>query len=195
VTYRVGVAASGRGSNFIALCEALAGSDAARVVQLISDRDAMVIASAKARGVAVHQLEDSTSAAEWLGVLTRASCDLLVLAGYLRLVPAGVVAAMRGRIINVHPALLPRYGGHGMHGQRVHVAVLAAGDTESGATVHLVDEVYDRGEILAQGRVAVPEGATADELALAVLAVEHRLLPAAVLAAAAAGHPVPFEFA
>ena len=82
-----------------------------------------------------------------------------------------------------------------MHGRRVHEAVLAAGERESGATVHLVDEVYDRGAILAQGRVAGPAGCHRGTLAAAVLAVEHRLLPAAVLAAARAGRPVPFEFA
>jgi folate-dependent phosphoribosylglycinamide formyltransferase PurN len=195
VTYRVAVAASGRGSNFSALCDALAGSDTARVVLLITDRDAPVMSAATDRGVASHRLVDSASADEWRRALVEVSCDLLVLAGYLRLVPAGVVEAMRGRIINVHPALLPGYGGKGMHGDRVHAAVLAAGDRESGATVHLVDEVYDRGEILAQGRVAVPPGATSAELARAVLAVEHRILPAAVLAAAAAGRPVRFEFA
>lgn len=153
------------------------------------------MSAATDRGVASHRLVDSASADEWRRALVEVSCDLLVLAGYLRLVPAGVVEAMRGRIINVHPALLPGYGGKGMHGDRVHAAVLAAGDRESGATVHLVDEVYDRGEILAQGRVAVPPGATSAELARAVLAVEHRILPAAVLAAAAAGRPVRFEFA
>ncbi|HEY4101975.1 MAG TPA: formyltransferase family protein [Gemmatimonadales bacterium] len=195
MTYRVAVAASGRGSNFSALCDALAGSDTARVVLLITDRDAPVMSAATDRGVASHRLVDSASADEWRRALVEVSCDLLVLAGYLRLVPAGVVEAMRGRIINVHPALLPGYGGKGMHGDRVHAAVLAAGDRESGATVHLVDEVYDRGEILAQGRVAVPPGATSAELARAVLAVEHRILPAAVLAAAAAGRPVRFEFA
>ena len=91
--------------------------------------------------------------------------------------------------------LLPKHGGKGMHGAAVHRAVIAAGEAESGATVHLVDEVYDRGTILAQGRVAVPQRATAELLAAAVLTVEHRLLPAAVRAAAMAGHPVPFEFA
>jgi folate-dependent phosphoribosylglycinamide formyltransferase PurN len=146
------------------------------------------------RGIDAVQLADFRDAAEWLTRLDEFGCDLLVLAGYLRLVPSAVVAALRGRIINVHPALLPRYGGPGMHGSRVHDAVLAAGETTSGATVHLVDEVYDRGEILAQGRVMVPPGATAAELAAAVLEVEHRLLPAAVVVAAQHGRPVSFDF-
>ena len=81
-----------------------------------------------------------------------------------------------------------------MYGRKVHAAVLAAGEAESGATVHLVDEEYDRGEPLARGRVPVRPGDTPESLAARVLAVEHRLLPAAVRAAAAAGRPVPFEF-
>ena len=188
------VAVSGRGSNLVALCDSLSADDAAEVALVVSDRAAPGLERARERRIATHLLVNYRDAAEWLDILAAASCDLLVLAGYLRLVPGEVVASMPGRIINVHPALLPRFGGAGMHGARVHAAVLAAGERESGATVHLVDEAYDRGTILAQGRVAVPLGASADTLAAAVLAVEHRLLPAAVRAAARAGHPVPFEF-
>jgi folate-dependent phosphoribosylglycinamide formyltransferase PurN len=119
--------------------------------------------------------------------------DLVVLAGYLKLVPSDVIARFRGRIINVHPALLPAFGGKGMYGRGVHEAVLASGARESGATVHLVDEVYDRGAILGQARVPVLPGDDPERLAARVLQVEHRLLPAAVLAAAAAGRPVPIH--
>jgi formyltetrahydrofolate-dependent phosphoribosylglycinamide formyltransferase len=194
VSYRVSVAVSGRGSNLVALCDSLSVDDAAEVALVVSDRPAPGLERARERGIATHLLVNYRDAAEWLAILAAASCDLLVLAGYLRLIPGEVVAAMPGRIINVHPALLPRFGGAGMHGTRVHAAVLAASERESGATVHLVDEAYDRGAILAQGRVAVPPGASPETLAAAVLAVEHRLLPAAVRAAARAGHPVPFEF-
>ena len=194
MSYRVAVALSGRGSNLAALCDSLAVDRAAEIVLVIADRPAPGLALANDRGIPTHLLADYRDDAEWLRLLAKAKADLLVLAGYLRLVPARVVEAMRERIVNVHPALLPRYGGPGMHGSRVHAAVLASGDRESGATIHLVDEVYDRGEILAQGRVAVPPDASADSLAEAVLQVEHRLLPAAVRAAARAGHPVPFDF-
>jgi formyltetrahydrofolate-dependent phosphoribosylglycinamide formyltransferase len=194
VSYRVVVAISGRGSNLVALCDSLAADDAAKVVLVIADRPAPGLDRARERGIATHLLADFRNADEWLRALAATSCDLLVLAGYLRLIPSEVVAAMRNRIINVHPALLPRYGGPGMHGSRVHAAVLAAGERESGATVHLVDDGYDRGAILAQGRITIPAGSSADTLASSVLAVEHRLLPAAVRAAARAGHPVPFEF-
>jgi phosphoribosylglycinamide formyltransferase-1 len=96
-------------------------------------------------------------------------------------------------MINIHPALLPRYGGKGMYGERVHQAVLASGDPLSGATVHLVTEEYDQGPILGQARVPVLPGDSPESLAARVLEVEHRLLPAAVLAAAAAGYPVEFH--
>ncbi len=192
MTMRVAVAASGRGSNLEALLRVLEADAPARVVLVLSNRsDAGALSSARALGVATEVLDDPSSADEWLERLTRHRVDLLVLAGYLKLVPPGVVSRYRDRIVNVHPALLPAFGGPGMYGRRVHEAVLASGARESGATVHLVDEVYDRGAVLAQGRVPVLPGDTPETLAARVLAVEHRLLPAVVLAAAAAGHPVP----
>ena len=112
---------------------------------------------------------------------------LVVLAGYLKLVPPAVTRAFAGRIVNVHPALLPAFGGHGMYGLRVHAAVLAAGCTVTGVTVHLVDEQYDRGAILAQWPVPVLSGDTAESLAARVLLTEHRLLPRTVLGLATAG--------
>ena len=195
MSYRVAVAISGQGSNLVALLDALAHDDHTQVVLVISDRAAEGLKRATERGIAIHRLADFRDGVEWRRILTSSVADLLVLAGYLRLVPADVVHEMSGRIINVHPALLPKFGGPGMHGARVHEAVLASGETESGATVHLVDEAYDRGQILAQGRIAVPANRTAAVLAAAVLEVEHRLLPAAVRAAAVAGRPVPFVFA
>ncbi len=189
---RVAVAVSGRGSNLEALLRAL-GSDApAQVVVVLSNRiDAGGLALAREHGVATEVLANASDAEEWLGRLRQHRVDLLVLAGYLKLVPAPVVAQFRDRILNIHPALLPAFGGVGMYGRRVHQAVLASGARETGATVHLVDEVYDRGRILAQTRVPVLPGDTAERLAARVLEAEHKLLPAVVLAAAAAGRPVP----
>jgi len=126
-----------------------------------------------------------------LELLRQRHVDLIVLAGYLKLVPPAVIAAYRDRIINIHPALLPSFGGPGMYGLRVHQAVLASGVKVSGCTVHLVDEEYDRGPILAQSRVPVLPGDTAETLAARVLEAEHRLLPAVVRAAAEAGRPIP----
>jgi formyltetrahydrofolate-dependent phosphoribosylglycinamide formyltransferase len=193
--YRVGVAVSGRGSNLAALLRTLEDDAAAQVVAVFSQTpDAGGVALARSLGIATAIFADPTDASAWLAALTTHRIDLLVLAGYLKLVPREVVSAWSGRIINIHPALLPKYGGPGMYGKRVHRAVLEAGDQETGASVHLVDEEYDRGAVLAQARVPVTPGDTPETLAARVLNVEHQLLPAAVLAAARAGRPVPFKF-
>jgi phosphoribosylglycinamide formyltransferase 1 len=192
MTMRIAVAISGRGSNLKSLIEALEPGAAAEVVLVISDRvDAGGLSLARARGISAEVLADPGYAEGWLELLERHAVELIVLAGYLKLVPAAVIGAYRGRIINIHPALLPDFGGKGMYGKRVHRAVLASGARETGVTIHLVDEVYDRGAVLAQARVPVLPGDTPELLAARVLEVEHRLLPAAVLAAAEAGHPVP----
>ena len=189
---RLAVCVSGRGSNLVALLEALAGSAEAEVVLVLSNKaDAPALDRARERGIPAEALVNFRDAAEWLERLARHQVDLLVLAGYLKLVPAGVISAYRGRILNIHPALLPDFGGPGMYGHHVHEAVVRSGVPFSGATVHLVDEEYDRGEILGQARVPVLPGDTAATLAARVLGAEHRLLPAVVLAAAAAGRPVP----
>jgi formyltetrahydrofolate-dependent phosphoribosylglycinamide formyltransferase len=190
----VAVAVSGRGSNLEALLRAIGPEAPARVVLVLSSRpDAPALEQAAAREIPSVTLRDPSDSQEWLGALERHAVDLVVLAGYLKLVPSDVIARFRGRIINIHPALLPSFGGKGMYGRRVHEAVLASGARESGATVHLVDEVYDRGAILGQARVPVFPGDDPERLAARVLEVEHRLLPAAVLAAAAAGRPVPIH--
>ena len=191
MTMRVAVAASGRGSNLEALLRSLGPGAPARVVLVLSDRAAAgALTLARSHGVPTQTFTDPASPDEWLAALDRAQADLVVLAGYLKLVPAGVIERYRGRIVNIHPALLPAFGGRGMYGRRVHEAVLASGARESGASVHLVDEVYDRGEVLARARVPVLPDDDPDRLAARVLEVEHRLLPAVVLAAARAGRPV-----
>jgi phosphoribosylglycinamide formyltransferase 1 len=192
MTMRIAVAISGRGSNLEQLLKELGPGASAEIVLVLSDKaGAPGLRHARTRGIRVEVLSHYDDADEWLRLLDEQSIDLVVLAGYLKLVPSGVVAAYRGRIINTHPALLPNFGGKGMYGARVHQAVLASGAAESGVTVHLVDEVYDQGAILAQARVPVLHGDTPEKLARRVLDAEHRLLPRVVLAAAAAGHPVP----
>jgi phosphoribosylglycinamide formyltransferase-1 len=189
---RIAVAISGRGSNLEALLNALGPGAPAEIIVVVSDRpEAAGLSLARARKIPTEVLSNPSDSSLWLSLLERHSVELVVLAGYLKLVPPQVIAAYRGRILNIHPALLPSFGGKGMFGQRVHEAVLASGATESGATVHVVDEVYDHGTVLAQMRVPVLPDDTADRLARRVLEVEHRLLPAVVLAAARAGHPVP----
>ena len=192
MSYRVAVCVSGGGSNLQALLDRLQGEAPARVVLVLSNRaDAGGLERARRAGVPAEVLSDPADASEWITRLGRRDVDLVVLAGYLKLVPPGVVQKYTGRIVNVHPALLPAFGGAGMYGKRVHEAVIASGAAESGPTVHLVDEEYDRGEILAQRRVPVFPDDTPERLAERVLAAEHALLPEVVLAAARAGRPVP----
>lgn len=126
--------------------------------------------------------EDGDDAARLLALLAECRAELVVLAGYLKLVPPSVVAAYAGRMLNIHPALLPAFGGSGMYGLRVHEAVLASGARVSGPTVHVVDERYDHGRIVAQWPVPVRPGDTPESLAARVLEAEHLLLPAVVRA-------------
>ena len=190
---RVAVCVSGRGSNLAALLAALPAGGPVEVALVLSNRpDAGALDIARGHGIRTAVLAPSSDPDQWLRPLETAGIDFIVLAGFLKQVPDAVVRAFGGRIINVHPALLPKHGGPGMYGLHVHRAVLAAGDTESGATVHLVTERYDEGPILGQARVPVLPGDTPESLATRVLEAEHRLLPAAVLAAAKTGRAVPF---
>ena len=169
VRARVGVLASGGGSNLQAVldhADAL-GDRRHYDVALVCANDAPADGDALLRQLDAH------------GV------DLVVLAGYLKLVPGEVARRFHGRMLNVHPALLPAFGGPGMYGIRVHRAVLAAGARLSGATVHFVDEHYDRGAIVAQWPVPAYADDTPESLAARVLRVEHRLLPRVVDAVAA----------
>ncbi|HEX6008054.1 MAG TPA: phosphoribosylglycinamide formyltransferase, partial [Burkholderiales bacterium] len=137
-------------------------------------------ASIEAMHIQVSGRPADLSTREMLAALDSADIDLIALAGYLRLIPPAVVKRYPQRIVNIHPALLPRFGGRGMYGLHVHRAVLAAGEKESGATVHFVNEQYDQGDIIAQARVPVLPGDTPESLGARVLAVEHELLPDAL---------------
>lgn len=182
---RVAVLVSGGGTNLQALIDALGGAPTApaRISRVISNRpDAGALERARRAGIPTTVLRDPQDPAELLAAIGDA--QLVVLAGYLKLVPGAVVARFRQRMVNIHPALLPDFGGPGMYGRRVHEAVLASRATESGATVHYVDEHYDRGPIVAQRRVPVRPDDTADTLAQRVLAAEHALLPEVLLSLA-----------
>lgn len=188
---RVAVLASGSGTNLRALLERFPPSPpgagtVARVGLVIGSRPEIgALRRAERAGVEHRVLEEADPDGEALGQLLRgADIDLVVLAGYLRLVPAPVVRAYRGRMLNVHPALLPAFGGRGMYGEAVHRAVLERGVRVTGVTVHFVDEEYDQGPVVAQWPVPVLEDDDAERLAARVLRVEHRLLPAVVEAVA-----------
>jgi phosphoribosylglycinamide formyltransferase 1 len=194
---RVAVLASGGGSNLQSLLDRFNAGDAgaARVELVVASRPGIGALEKAARfGVAAVVLQGRVLGTDRLGAellrhFDSHSIDLVVLAGYLNLVPAAVVERYAGRMINTHPALLPGFGGHGLYGQKVHAAVLAAGVRVSGVTVHLVDEVYDRGAILAQWPVPVLASDTPASLAERVLQVEHLLLPAVVEAMATGSVP------
>ncbi len=149
---------------------------------LASRPDAGALERARRAGVSTGVLDDPADADEVVAALGDAG--LVVLAGYLRRVPPAAVARFRLRMINIHPALLPAFGGSGMYGRRVHEQVLASGIRMSGATVHYVDEEYDHGPIIAQWPVPVHADDTPETLAARVLEVEHRLLPLVVTALA-----------
>lgn len=186
---RLAVLASGRGSNLRALHEFLMRGERtniARLALVLSDHaDAGALAYARTRDIAAAAIDGGTLGGDRLLAQLRSHrIDLVVLAGYMRLVPEVVVHAYRGRIVNVHPALLPAFGGRGMYGLRVHAAVIAAGARVSGATVHFVDERYDHGAVIAQWPVPVLSGDTPQALADRVLRVEHALYPPSILAVA-----------
>lgn len=183
--FNVAVFASGDGTNFQALLDHRATRSLWQVALLVMNREAGAAQRARAAGVPVRivatkDLPDDAVAGRTLDVLDEFAIDVILLSGYLRLLPAEVVRRYRGRILNIHPALLPAFGGKGMYGMNVHRAVVDAGERESGATVHFVTEEYDDGDVLAQGRVPVRAHDTPEELAARVLRVEHRLYPRAV---------------
>lgn len=186
MTLRAAVFASGGGSNFQALLDHQRPDGSWEIVLLLSDRShAGALVRAADAGVATTVVPTkgrdlADVGREILGVLEAHAVDVVLLAGYLKLVPPEVVTRYAGRILNIHPALLPSFGGKGMYGMNVHRAVLDAGVPRSGATVHFVDEAYDRGRILAQRSVPVQADDTPEQLAARVLAVEHELYPEAV---------------
>lgn len=181
---RLAVFASGGGTNLQAILDhARKPAARYRVALVIGDRPgAGALARASAAGVTARVVSvagrpAADVEADLLEALASHGIDLIALAGYLRLVPRGVVARYRGRIVNIHPAPLPRFGGRGMYGERVHRAVLEAGVESTGPTVHRVDEEYDRGDVLAHEPVPVLPEDTVDTLAARVLEREHALYP------------------
>lgn len=178
---RVAVLASGGGTNLQAILDyfdAQGDHRRAEVALVASDRaSAGALGRARDHGVHAVALDSVQRDAGLEAIFVEHDIGYVALAGYLRFVPAAVTRRWRGRIVNVHPSLLPSFGGAGMYGTRVHEAVIAAGVRVTGVTVHFVDEQYDRGPIIAQYPVPVMPDDTPQVLAARVLAVEHRLYP------------------
>lgn len=165
--------------------DALGPQAPARVALVVSDRKAAgALDRARARDIAAEWLPRERNA-ELGAILASHRITHIALAGYMRLIPADVVSAFRGRIVNVHPALLPAFGGPGMFGHHVHEAVIRSGARVSGPTVHFVNEHYDEGAVIAQSPVPVHPDDTATTLAARVLAAEHRIYPPCVAAVCA----------
>lgn len=174
------ILASGGGTNFQAILNAIAGDRL--------DSEVVLVAGNKEDAGALERGRKECIRAEWVSpgddyndcmhsLLEEVDSDLLVLAGYLKLIAARTVKRWEGRILNIHPALLPAFGGKGMYGIHVHEAVLERGVKVTGVTVHVVDEVYDRGPIVAQRVVPVLDGDTPEVLQKRVLEREHELYP------------------
>ena len=182
--FRIDVLISGGGTNLQALIDAVEeGRLNARITKVIADRPAGGLRRAAAAGIPAVMLDRKIYGKDLSGRIMKelgGKTDLVVLAGFLSILNGSFTAVYRGRIINIHPSLLPAYGGRGMHGIHVHEAVLAAGEKYSGCTVHLVEEGVDTGKILAQKKVSVLPGDTPQSLARRILEEEHSLLVSAV---------------
>ena len=184
---KIGVFASGGGTNLQSLIDACKeGALKGKVVAVISNNSkAYALVRAAEENIPCFHLSGKTHpekgslAKRMLELFEENGANLIVLAGYMKLLPPEITKRYRDRIINIHPALLPKYGGNGMYGPNVHKAVIEAGEKISGATVHFVDEIFDHGAILIQRTVPVMADDTPETLAARVLKIEHQILPMA----------------
>ena len=183
--FKLGVFVSGSGSNLQSIIDkSQAGELQCKVEVVIGDRECHGVERAKKAGIDSYILDRKTLKKELCKeidrVVTEKKVDLIVLAGFLSIIDEEFVNKWKGKIINIHPSLLPKFGGPGMYGIKVHEAVLNSGERESGCTVHYVDIGVDSGEIIAQKRVEVLDGDTAEILQKRVLVEEHKLLPESI---------------
>jgi formyltetrahydrofolate-dependent phosphoribosylglycinamide formyltransferase len=173
--------ASGSGTNFQSVIDAInSGRLQAQISGLITDRpEAVALERAEKHGIPTHiiDLKKPDIGKHLLDLLSGLEPDLIVLAGYLKKIPDSIIEKYRGKIINIHPSLLPKYGGKGFYGMRVHQAVIENGEKASGCTVHFVDEIYDNGSVIEQVKVSVDKNESPDSLAKKILREEHKLLP------------------
>jgi phosphoribosylglycinamide formyltransferase-1 len=179
---RIAVLVSGGGTNLQALIDSCQrGAVNGEIAVVISDREnAYALERARNHGIKAVYIDRRQEAGRLMEELRKHDIELVVLAGYLTILDISVVKAYEGRIINIHPSLIPAFCGKGFYGEKVHKAAIEYGVKVSGATVHFVDEGTDSGPIILQEPVRVLEGDTAELLAARVLEVEHRLLTEAV---------------
>ncbi len=177
---RIAILASGSGSNAENIANYFKGSDYAQVTFILANNpEAYVLERAKRLGIeaAVVTKQQFIEADSIIAMLEEREIDFVVLAGFLLLVPQKLISAYPGRIVNIHPALLPKHGGKGMYGDRVHKAVVESGDSESGITIHLIDENYDKGTTFFQAKCPVLPTDTPDDVAAKVHALEYEHFP------------------
>jgi phosphoribosylglycinamide formyltransferase-1 len=176
----IAIMASGTGTNAENIIKYFSNKKTAKVTLVLSNRrEATVLKRAEALDVKTcfFEYDDLYRSDKVLELLLKSRIDFVVLAGFLRLVPENILDTFEKRIINIHPALLPRYGGKGMYGDRVHKAVIANGDRESGITIHYVNKYYDKGDIIFQVRCKVAASDTPESLASKVHALEYEHYP------------------
>ena len=180
---RIAIFASGSGTNAARIMSHFKDKNTAEVAIILSNKpDAKVLERAAAFGVRTRIFDRDTfyESTEIQDILTELRIDLIVLAGFLWLVPADLIRAFPNRMINIHPALLPKYGGKGMYGRHVHEAVIANGDRESGISIHFVNEVYDDGRIILQAKCPVKPEDTPEALAARIHELEYEHYPLVV---------------
>ena len=171
---------SGNGTNCENIIRHFAGSPSVRVALVLSNRaDAFALVRAARLGVPTEVMAkaDFADEAKLMGLMSRYGIDFIVLAGFLLMVPPFLTERYPRRIVNIHPALLPKYGGKGMYGHHVHEAVRASGDEETGITIHYVSNVCDGGEIIFQAKTPVLPADTPDDIAASVQRLEQRYYP------------------
>ena len=176
----IAIFASGNGTNAERIISYFKESELAQVDVILTNKsDAGVIARAHAFFVDVHVFtrDDFYKSNKILDILTQYNIDLIVLAGFLWLVPENILDKYENSIVNIHPALLPAYGGKGMYGTRVHEAVIAAGDPKSGITIHKVNKQYDEGQIIFQAKIEIESNETPDSLAKKIHLLEYEHFP------------------
>ena len=177
---KIAVFASGNGSNAQKIIEYFKEKKSGEVSIIFSNKkDAFVLDRAKNLGVPAYifSRQEFYESKKILNILLEKETDLIVLAGFLWLIPNNILDEYKNRIINIHPALLPKYGGKGMYGKIVHEAVIDAGDKESGISIHYVNEEYDKGEIIFQAKCPVEKGETPESLARKIHKLEYEYFP------------------